>query len=410
MTSGTEDREMALSGIRIVDFGQGAIDPMTTSFLAGFGAEVIKVESYRRLDFIRRDNMYADGVRDPDRNYHFSRYNQNKLSVLIDLTQPKGVALAKKIVSIADVVTENFTVDVIHRLGLDYEVLSKVNPNIIMLSACFGGQTGPYREFRGQGSLIHALQGLNDLTGWPDRSPAAPAAAFGDHYLPYLWATIIIAALERRRRTGRGMFIDGSSFEGCLDVLDTAVADLDVNGRVLTRRGNRHPAAAPHGVYRCQGEERWCAITVFTDEEWQSFCRVLGNPPWTLAERFSTLTGRVGNADELDRLVEEWTRQQKAEDVMLKLQEAGVAAGVARNVKDLHQDPQLIHRGHFWETTDPAMEAFTFESPSSRLSRTPARFMRPGPLLGEHNGYVFLELLKLTPEEYEQLLQEKVIY
>lgn len=404
------DGEMALSNIRIIDFGQGAIDPMTTAFLAGFGAEVIKVESYRHIDFVRRTEMFVDRIRDPNRNFHFSRYNQNKLSVLIDLTLPKGVALAKRLVSIADVVIENFTVDVIHKLGLDYEELRKVKADIIMLSASFAGQTGPYRNFRGQGNVIHALQGLNDLTGWPDRWPAAPAAAFGDHYLPYMWSCVILSALEHRSRTGKGQFVDGSSFEGCLDTLDTAVADYSGNGRVLTRRGNRHPAAAPHGVYRCLGEDRWCAITVFTDEEWRSFCDVMGNLAWIREERFSTLVGRVENADELDQLVEAWTLRQKAEDVMLKLQAVGVAAGLAENIKDLHQDPQLAYREHFWVPEEPGLEAYTFEAPSARLSETPARYLRRGPLMGEHNDYVFLELLGMSQEEYARLIEEKVIY
>ncbi len=399
----------ALTGVRIVDLGQGAIDPMTTAFLAGFGAEVIKVESYRHLDFIRRGEFYVNDRRDPNNNYHFSRYNQNKLSVLINATMPKGVELIKRIVAISDVVTENFTVDVIHRWGLDYEELRKVKPDIIMLSAAFGGQSGPYRNFRGQGNVIHALQGLNDLTGWPDRWPSAPAAAFGDHYLPYMWSTVIMAALQYRRRTGKGMFIDGSSFEGCLDTLDTAVADYSANGRVLQRRGNRHPAAAPHGVYRCRGEERYCAITVFTDDEWQSFVKVMGSPDWAQQAKFATLTARLKNVDELEKLVEEWTSQQTAEDVMNKLQAAGVAAGVVKNIKDLHEDVQLAHRNHFWFSEEPGMEAYTFEAPSARLTKTPARFYRRGPLLGEHNDYIFFELLKMDPEEFGKLIEEGVI-
>lgn len=401
--------ETVLSGIRVIDFGQGAIDPMMSSYLADFGAEVVKVESYTRMDFIRGATL-VDDKRDPDRNLIFNRYNQNKLSALINLKQPKGIALAKRLVSIADVVTENFTVGVFERLGLGYEELRKVKPDIIMLSSSFGGRTGPYRDFRGQGSVIAAMQGLDELTGWPDREPVSPGVAFPDHYMPWMWAIVIIAALEYRRQTGKGQFIDGSSFEGGLDILDTAIADYIVNGRVLTRRGNRHLAAAPHGVYRCRGEDRWCAITVFNDEEWQSFCRVLGNPAWVSAEKFSTLLGRLRNADELDQLVEEWTAQQTAEDIMHQLQQAGVAAGVVANAKDVYEDPQLVHREHFWETKEPGMEGFTLEAPSALLSETPARLQRRAPFMGEHNDYVFRELLGLPPEEYTRLVEEKIIY
>ncbi|MBI2958203.1 MAG: CoA transferase [Chloroflexi bacterium] len=398
----------ALSGIRIIDFGFGAIDPLATSFLADFGAEAIKVESFSTMDFIRRAEYYVDGNRDPDRNPLFSRYNQNKLGVLINLKQPKGVTLAKRLVGIADVVTENFSVDVIHRLGLGYDGLRKIKPDVIMLSASFGGQTGPYRGFRGQGFIMHALEGIDDLTGWPDQPPMSPAVAFGDHYLPWMWAIVILAALEYRRQTGKGQFIDGSSFEGCLDTLDTAIADYSANGRALTRRGNRHPAAAPHGVYRCQGDNRWCAVTVFTDEEWRSLFTMIDRT-WARDKRLSTLLRRVEHADELDRLMEEWTSGQQALDLSLRLQQAGIPAAVAETVQDLDEDPQLLHRDHFWKSTERGMEAFTFEAPSARLSSTPARFQRPGPLLGEHNDYVFFDLLGMDPAEYAQLVEEGVI-
>lgn len=402
----------ALSGIRVIDFGQGALDPLTTSYLADYGAEVIKVESWNALDFMRRTEHFVDDDRDPDRNFAFGRYNQNKLSVLINLKHPEGVELAKKLVGVADIVTENLAVGAFRRLGLGYEELRKVKPDIIMISASFGGQTGPYRDFRGQGYIISALTGINELTGWPDRFPVVPAGAFADHYGPCLWALVILAALEYRRRTGKGQFIDASSLEGGLDILDTAIADYSVNRRTLKRSGNRHPAASPHGVYRCRGDDRWCAIAVFNDEEWRGFCQVLGNPAWTTEERFSTLVKRLGNVDEMDRLVEEWTKEQQAEDIMLKFQQAGVAAGVVENIRDLHEDPQLIDRGHFWNPGEPGLEPFTFEAPPARLSRTPAHLQRRYPLMGEHNDYVFGELLGLDlhSKEYGQLVEERVIY
>ena len=409
-SSGSNGQEMALSGIRIIDFGQGIISPLATSYLSDFGAEVIKVESYARLDFVRGSEYFVGDTRDPDRNANFGRFNQNKLSVLINLKKPKGVELAKKLVSVADVVTENLSATVLQRLGLGYEELCQVKPDIIMLSSSFAGQTGPYRDFRGQGNVIGALQGIDELTGWPDRRLVSPGAAFPDLYLPWLWVSVILAALEYRCRTGKGQFIDGSSFEAGLDILDTAIVDYSVNGRALSRRGNRYPAAAPHGVYRCRGEERWCAITVFSDEEWQSFCQVLGSPAWASEARFSTLLARLQNVDELDQLVEDWTMKQSDEEVMSKLQSAGVAAGVVRNAKDIYEDPQLAYREHFWESEEPGLEDFIFEAPAARLSLTPARFQRRFPFLGEHNAYVFFDLLGLDPEEYSKLVEEEVIY
>ncbi|MBI2859195.1 MAG: CoA transferase [Chloroflexi bacterium] len=404
------NREMALAGTRIIDFGAGGIDPIATSYMADFGAEVIKVESTSKIDFIRCTELFAGDKRDPDSNLSFARYNQNKLSVLINLKKPGGVAIAKRLVAMADIVTENFTVGVIQRLGLGYDEMVKVKPDIIMLSSSFAGQDGPYRGFRGQGNVIAAMQGIDHITGWPDRKPVSPASAFCDHYIPWMWVVTLIAALEHRRQTGKGMFIDASTFQGCLDILDTAVADYSANKRVLTRRGNSHPAAAPHGVYRCAGNERWLAITTFTEQEWKNLCDVMGNPPWSKGPNFATLAGRLRSCPDLDRLMESWTKDQVAEDLMVKLQRAGIAAGVVKNARDVYHDPQLAHRQHFWESPEQGMEPYTFEAPSARLSATPAIFQRRFPFMGEHNDYVYNELLKIPPDEYVQLLDEGVIY
>ncbi len=402
-------KEMALSNIRIIDFGTGAMDPLLTGYMADFGAEVIKVESYSHVDFGRRTDFFVGSKPDANMNVYTNRCNQNKYGVLLNLRHPKGVALAKRLVSIGDVVTENYTAGTMQRLGLSYEELKKVNPDVIMLSASFAGQNGPYRDFRGQGYIVSAFQGINDLTGWPDRQADNPGTAFMDHYVPWLLIPVILAALEFRDKTGKGQYIDFSDFEGCLDVLDTALVDYFVNGRTLSRRGNSHRAASPHGVYRCQGKDRWCAIAVFNDEEWLSFCKVIGNPAWTVEARFATSYGRVENADELDSLVEEWTQRQRAEDVMLKLQKAGVPASVAKNAQDIYEDPQLAHRDHFWKPTDHSLGVFTFEAPSARLSKTPARLQKRFPLMGEHNDYVYQELLGISAEEYSQLVEEGAI-
>ncbi len=403
--------EMALSGIRIVDFGSGALDPLLTSYMADFGAEVIKVETNTRMDFARRTDYYVGGKPDPNLNVYTNRCNQNKLGVLLNLRHPKATPIARKLVALADIVTDNYTAGTMKRLGLGYDELKKVKPDVIMMSASYAGQwRSPYRDFRGQGYIVSAMQGINDLTGWPDRLPVTPASAFMDHYVPWLLVTVLIAALDDRTRTGEGMFIDTSDLMSCLDVLDTAIPDYSVNGRVLTRMGNRHRAAAPHGAFPCRGTDRWCAISVFTDAEWQAFCRVAGSPVWASAGRFATLTGRLANVDELERLVGEWTIQHDAEELVQSLQQAGIAAYVVADARDLYEDPQLNSREHYWMPDEPGLEPFTFEAPSARLSATPARLQRRFPLMGEHNDEVYLGMLGLDPEEYAGLVAEQVIY
>ena len=221
-----------------------------------------------------------------------------------------------------------------------------------------------------------------------------------------------MAALDYRRRTGHGQHIDLSQFESAIHGLETAILDYSVNGREQQRTGNRlaHVPAAPHGVYECRGEENWCAIAVFSDKEWESFCRVIGNPSWTEDRKFSTQADRAGNADDLDKLVEVWTRCHSPLDVMNMMQAAGVAAGMVKNNKDIHEDPQLKHRGHFWVLDHPEMGKCTYDGPPFRLSKTPAHLHSPGPCLGQDNYHVYTEILGMSDEEFVELMDDGAFY
>jgi benzylsuccinate CoA-transferase BbsF subunit len=273
--------------------------------------------------------------------------------------------------------------------------------------------------------VLQALVGLSHLTGYPDRPPMAPGIAYTDYYAPQLWALAIMSALVYRRRTSIGQFIDGSDFEAAVDLLDTAILDYQVNGTIQTRRGNRHPGQAPHGVYPCQpyhgpdavglpaksgGEERWVAIAVQTDREWEALRRALGDPTWAREERFATLLDRLKHQDELDSALAAWTSQLTAEEAVHLLQKAGVRAGVVQNARDFQRDPQLQHRQHFWELADdPNRQWFTYEAPAYRLSETPVRLKRPVPRLGQHNDYVFSEVLGLSDLEFAELVEQEAI-
>ena len=400
----------ALEGIRVADFTQAGVGPITMRALADAGANVIKVETTTRTEVIRRAYPFKQGIMDVEASAQFAAYNCNKLGVTLNLRKPKAVELAKQLVAISDVVGESFTPGVMDRLGLGYQDLKKVKPDIIMCSMSLMGQTGPARMYRGHGLVLQPMVGLSEFTGWPHLRPMATSTAYTDYYAPQIFTFAVLAALIYRNKTGKGQYIDGSDFEAALDVMETKVLDYIVNGRLTTRHGNRNPRAAPHGCYPCTGEDRWCTIAVFTDEEWEGLCDVMGNRAWTKEERFSTFRGRLENHDELDDLISAWTRERSAEEVMEKAQRAGVRAGVVQNSRDFHQDPQLCHRGHFWELEDdPEKEWFTYESLGYHLSKTPLRLKQRFPHLGEHDHHVFCELLGMSDDEFAKLVQEGVI-
>ena len=268
------------------------------------------------------------------------------------------------------------------------------------------GQTGPRAKNPGFGGAFQSQAGFTELIGWPDREPVIINIAFTDQVVPWYAAIVAIAALEYREKTGKGLYLDIGQYESGLNFLMPAILDYTVNGRVWTRAGNRHPHACPHGVYRCQGDERWVAIAVFSDEEWQAFAKAIGQPAWTITPKFSTLLARKENEDELDRLVEVWTSSHTAEDAMRIMQESRVPAGIVESNKDLHEDPQLAHRNHFVRLNHPEIGLSAYDAPSFRLSKTPAELKLPAPCLGEHTAYVCTEILGMSDEEFLQLSEE----
>jgi benzylsuccinate CoA-transferase BbsF subunit len=269
------------------------------------------------------------------------------------------------------------------------------------------GQTGPHLGRRGDGFQLTGFSGLSHIAGWPDRPPAG-LGIYTDFIGSPLAVVAVMAALDYRRRTGRGQYIDVSQYEAGVQFMSPILLDYVVNQRIATRMGNSSPYAAPYGAYRCRGDERWCAIAVYTDEEWQSFVRVIGSPSWAKDPRFSTLQARQENGEELDRLVGEWTVNHEAEEIMSLMQTAGVAAGVAQTVEDLVHDPQLNHRHYFWEQDHPVVERYTAPGQSFVLSKSPCEVRRI-PLLGEHNEYALKELLGLSDEEIASLVVEGVV-
>ncbi len=396
--------EQSLSGIRVLEFGGFAAGPVMGKHLADHGAEVIRIESRTRPDGFRTHYPpFKDNQPGLNRSGLFALCNNNKYSITLNLKTSPGVEIVKRLVARADIVVENFTPGTMARLTLDYESLQKVKPDLIMLSTCNQGQTGPHAGHPGFGSHLSSLGGFTHLIGYPEGSPLILYGPYIDYIAVAYGVIAVLAALDGRRRTGKGQYIDLAQYETGLQFLAPALLDFGVNGRVTHRVGNCHPTAAPHGAYPCRGEDRWCTISIWSDAEWRVLCRVLGDPSWARDARFSTVLGRKTHEGELDQHLTEWTRERSAEEVMRILQAAGIPAGVVKTMKELFDDPQLRHREIWRELPHPEIGPHHYEGPPFHLSRTEAKIRTPAPTLGEHNAYVYGEILGMSSQERAQL-------
>jgi benzylsuccinate CoA-transferase BbsF subunit len=391
-----------LDGVKVLEFGAGAAGPVATKVLAEHGARVLRVESARRPDFLRALFLGPQNPHGLDGSPMYVLLNPNKESVSLDLTKPEGAALARRLCLWADVVCENFAPGVMARFGLDAESLQRLKPDLIVASGCLFGQTGPQRAYPGFGGQGSAIAGFNHLTGWPDREPHGPYATITDSLSPRFVALALAAALLHRRRTGEGSRIDLSQIEAGVYCLSEAVVRCSANGEVPTRAGNRDAAACPHGVYPCTGDDRWIAIAVTSDAEWQALCGAMGVPSAAAGDRFS-------DPDALDARIAAWTRGFDAFALAESLQAAGVPAGPVQDFQQLLDDPQLAHRGHWVPLRHPKLGELPFDRCGFRLSEAPGELRSPGPLLGEHNAAVLGELLGLGPDEIERLVREGVV-
>jgi benzylsuccinate CoA-transferase BbsF subunit len=412
----------ALSGVKIVEFGMAVAGPHACKLLALMGAEVIKVESIIHLDMLRRAGVTSEiGARiremrpgeplPPDvilDTFVSNITSLNKLGVTLDLTKPEAVELAKRLVARSDVVLENFRAKVMEGYGLDYPVLRKVNPNLIMLSTSLAGQTGPERNYLGYMEIFGALSGLGHLTGYPDGPPTWIRFST-DTMSAATAACAIIAALIYRQRTGEGQYIDLSSYEAAACLIGDSLLDYAMNHRNQSRQANLDDFMAPHNCYRCQGDEKWVSIVIATDEEWKSFCNAIGNPAWTKDERFCDACSRWQNQAEMDVFIQEWTMNYTHYEVMDILQKANVAAVPSFNSPEIWGEPHLDRRGLTIIVDHPVLGAQPVLAPPWKLSRTPAEIVTAGPSLGQHNEYVYCELLGLSTQEFSRLVNSGVI-
>ena len=402
--------KQALEGIKVVDFSWVFAGPIVTKYLGDHGAEIIKIESATRPDGTRMVTPFMGGVSGLDGSAVFANYNSSKYSIAVNLRDPRGVEIARKLVARADIVLETFSPGVMEELGLSYDELQEIKPDIIMLSMSMFGQQGPCSQQPTFGQLLQATTGFVHLLGWPDRPPSLPVASYTDYIAPWYILVSLLAALDHRRRTGEGQYIDLAMQETSVQFIAPVIMDYTINGRIQNRMGNRRPGAAPHGVYPCKGYDRWCAIAVFSEEEWRALYHAMGEPLWAKSPEFDTMLNREEHPDELDCLISEWTLNFTAEEVMTRLQSAGVASGVVQTGEDLMEhDLQLKHRQHFLELEHPDIGKHITERPAFRLSKTPAEPQRPFPAFGEHTEYICREILGMNDEEFAELVGEGVL-
>lgn len=397
-----------LSDIRILDLGWSWAGPLVGSILADMGADVIKVESRKRLDIMRRsiDNMTGNPEADP----FFHSVNRNKLSVTIDISDNRGADLIRKMVGICDVVIENFSPRVLEKHGLDYRSLRQVKSDIIMVSLPATGHSGPLSDVVTWGPSLASLSGLDSLVGYHNERVLGTQQAYSDPTAGVHGAFAVLAALWHRNQTGRGQHIELAQLELLVSCIGEAIMEYSMNDRVMGTQGNRSPVMAPHGNYPCKGEDKWVSIAVQTEQEWENLCDALGDPKWTKDKRFADQLNRLKYQEELDKHISEWTSSFTHYEATELLQKFGVAAAPCLDVEERYFDPHLQERGTSIEFEHPAIGYDVIAGIPFKLSDTPAEVRSPAPLMGQHNAYVLRELLSIPEEEFDQLVADEVLY
>ncbi len=378
-------------GLRVADFSWVGVGPMIAKALADHGATVVRIESASRLDLLRTSAPFKDGKRHPDRAQFMANFNSSKRGMTLDLKNPEGQRIARRMADWADVVVESFSPGTMARFGLDWDTLSAHRDDLIMLSTCMRGQTGRERTYSGFGGQGAAIAGLFELVGWPDRPPSGPWGAYTDFITPRFGVAALGAAILHRQRSGEGQYIDISQIECGIRFLEPLVLDHSVSGRIPTRMGQGSPQLLPHGVFACRGAHRYIAVGVETDVEREALARAIG-----LATPSDTDEG-------LEAALTAWCLPQDAFDAAASLRRHGVPAHVVARPTDLYQDEQLAHRRFFVMRNHPVMGPTPYDGPATVYSRTPPRLRSPAPCLGQHNREVMGAVLGVDEAEYERL-------
>jgi crotonobetainyl-CoA:carnitine CoA-transferase CaiB-like acyl-CoA transferase len=378
---------LPLQGVRILDFSWVLAGPYVTRLLADFGAEVIKIQSPQK----ESSDLFSRG--------YYNTWNRNKFGLGINLSQPSGKEIICQLVKVSDVVVENFSPRVMAGWELDYEHLKSIKEDIVMLSMSISGHSGPEQDYSGFGPTVHALAGMTSMTAYPGDAPCGPGFAYADHAAALYGSLAVLGALEFRRKSGQGQYIDLSQKE--------TLASL-MNGELW--KSNRANESFIQGVYACRGIDKWCAITIDSESEWLAFKALMDNPQWAEGSRFVCSSTRHVNADELDKLINQWTGQRTAEDVESLLQSAGIAACEVKSSADLMEDKQLKSRGFFVHLEHPTMGETLADASPIRLRQTPAAYRSAAPEKGQDTSQVLKKILGLKTEVVEDLKQSGIIF
>ena len=410
-----------LQGIRVIDLTKIVAGPNATRMLATMGAEVVRVEWHdqRALDMLRmiRPGVPGGDAQSLNRSGLFNNLNSGKYSITLNMSLPQGRDLFKRLIAKASVLCENYSPNQMESWGLDYPALSQINPQLIYLQITGMGKSGTYNAYRSVGPTAQALSGLTHMSGLPEPMPPAGwGYSYLDHSTGYYGAIFVLAALMKRRRTGRGCYIDLSQTETGLMLSGTAVLEAQLTGKPTGRYGNRMPFAewAPHGAFRCRGKDEWIAIAIQNDQQWAQLVDEMGSPEWARASRFVQASGRKANEGELERLLSEFTRDQDRYDLMGRLQRRRIPAGAVQNAADrCERDPQLKSRNYFTELPQSEIGTWPIEEFPAKTKNTPLAVGGPpgraAPLIGEDNDYVYREVLGLTPAEIAALKEDWII-
>jgi crotonobetainyl-CoA:carnitine CoA-transferase CaiB-like acyl-CoA transferase len=395
--------EFPLEGLKVADFSWVGVGPITAKALADHGATVVRVESGGRLDPLRVNAPFKDGIFGENRSHFFGTFNTSKMSIDIDLKHQSGIEIAQKLIAWADVVIESWSPGAFSRAGLSDEVINSLNPSAIVVHTSLLASGGPLSPLAGYGYHAAAIAGYYEVVGWPDLPPDGPYLAYTDTISPRFITPAVLAAIDRRRQTGNGCVIEAAQLECGLQLMAPELLDFQVNNRKATRRGNRDLDMGPQGVYPVQGDDRWIAITVQSDENWVSLQTLMGTPQWAAEKRFETTSGRIDAHELLDRGISEWTVELNGQDLETKLLAQGVPAGLVARSSDLLADPQYQHLGFYRWHDHPEMGRVPYAGHQYSIEGYDHGPRAAAPLLGEHTFEVLSDFLNFDADAIAQL-------